>query len=141
MLYQWNLILINHSLILACISFCFSYSILTLFDFWIRFSLLHLAKCCNSMNLFTWLLYTRSFRSNLIVWCVLHSRIFFHCSFFFNIWCNAQKSRPAHGEHALRRPSKMQNYYLSQILLEFANAFLYDITSGGYCNLMKFFSC
>lgn len=82
------------------------------------------------MHLFRQLLYTRLYGSNLIVWCVLHSRIFFHCSFFFNIWCDAQKSWPAHRKHALRGPSKMRHYYLSQILFGIDNVFLYDVTSS-----------
>ena len=72
------------------------------------------------------------FSSNLIVWCVLHARIFFHYPFFFNIWCNAQKSWPTHREHALRGQRKIQHYYLSQILLGLDSDFVHDITCGGY---------
>lgn len=89
------------------------------------------------MHHFTQLLQARSFWSNLIVWRVLHSRILFHCSFLFNIWCNAQESRPAHGEHALRGPSKRQHYYLSQISFGLDNAFLRDITSGSIIKLTQ----
>lgn len=89
------------------------------------------------MHLFTQLLYTRLYWSNLIVRCVLHSRIFFHCSFFFNIWCNAQKSWPAHREHALSGPTKCDIIILIQILFGKDSAFLHDVTSGRTIKLIQ----